>query len=203
MSTSLISPESNPDDPFILPNSNPEEIIIVKRGGGRPKNIVWNYFEHNALKHPGHFDAKCKFCSTYWKNGIVKNLQVHLASKCENVDVETKNKFMHYVATRDGIINENHMEIESDGENEELSDERVALIDRSILKAFVMCAIPFRIIENPYFINVLKNLQPNYNSPSRERLATDLLSEESIRTEIKIKNYIEKEKNLTLGIKNI
>ena len=139
--------------PFISPNSNPEEIIIVKHGGDRPKNIVWNYFEHNALKHPGHFDAKCKFCSTYWKNGIVKNLQVHLASKCENVDVETKNKFMHYIATRDGIINENHMEIESDSKNEKLSEERVALIDHSILKVFVICTIPFRIIENLYFIN--------------------------------------------------
>jgi hypothetical protein len=132
---------------------------------------------------------------------IVKKLQVHLASKCENVDVEVKNKFMHYVATRDGIVNENQMEIESDGENEELSEEQVALIDHSILKAFVMCTVLFRIIENPYFINALKNLQSNYNPPSRERLTTNLLCEESIRTEIKIKNYIEKEKNLTLGIK--
>ena len=137
MSISLISPESNPDDPFTSPNSNPEEVIVVKRGGGRPKSVVWNYFEHNALKHPGHFDAKCKFCGTYWKNGIVKNLQVHLASKCENVDAETKNKFMHHVATRDGIINEDQMEIESDSRKEELSEEWVALIDRSILKAFV------------------------------------------------------------------
>jgi len=197
MSTSLISPES---DPFVSPNSNPEEIIITKHGGGRPKNIVWSYFEHNALKHPGHYDAKCKFCGTYWKNGIVKNLQVHLASKCENVDTETKNKFMQHVATRDGIINE-HMEIGDSRNAEELSEERVALIDRSILKAFVMCAIPFRIIENPYFIHVLKNLQPNYTPPSRERLTTDLLSEESIRTEMKINNYIEREENLTLGIK--
>jgi hypothetical protein len=121
MSTSLISPESILDESFI--SLNPEETIVVKRGGGRPKNIVWNYFEHNALKHPGHYDTKCKFCSTYWKNGIVKKLQVHLASKCENVNVKVKNKFMHYVATRDGIVNENQMEIESDGENEELSEE--------------------------------------------------------------------------------
>src|SRR5271170_3078486 len=64
MSTLLISPESNLDDPFILPNSNPEEFIVVKRGGGRSKNIVWNYFENSALKHPSHFDAKCKFCGT-------------------------------------------------------------------------------------------------------------------------------------------
>src|SRR5271154_241718 len=40
MSTLLISPESNPDDPFISPNSNPKEFIVVKHGGGRPKNIV-------------------------------------------------------------------------------------------------------------------------------------------------------------------
>jgi hypothetical protein len=105
MSTSLISPESIPDESFI--SLNPEETIVVKRGGGRPKNIVWNYFKHNALKHPGHYDAKCKFCGTYWKNGIVKKLQVHLANKCENVDVKVKNKFMHYIATKDGIVNEN------------------------------------------------------------------------------------------------
>src|SRR5277367_5953863 len=108
---------------------------------------------------------------------------------------------MHYVAIRDGIINENHMEIESDGGNEELSEERVALIDRSILKAFVMCDIPFRIIENPYFINILKNLKSTYNPPSREYLSTNLLSEESIRIEIKINNILEREKNLTLGMK--
>ena len=65
MSTSLISPESNLDDPFISPNSNPKEFIVVKHDGGRPKNIIWNYFEQNALKHPSHFNAKCKFCSTY------------------------------------------------------------------------------------------------------------------------------------------
>jgi len=70
-----ISPESNSDDPFISPNSgNSEEIIVVKHGGGRPKNIVWNYFEHKPLKYSGYFDAKCKFCGIYWKNGIVKNL---------------------------------------------------------------------------------------------------------------------------------
>jgi hypothetical protein len=63
MSTSLISPESIPDESFI--SLNPEETIVVKRGGGKPKNIVWNYFKHNALKHPGHYDVKCKFRGTY------------------------------------------------------------------------------------------------------------------------------------------
>jgi len=64
-----------------------------------------------------------------------------------------------------------------------------------------MCELPFRIIENPYFINILKNLKKNYNSPSRERLSTNLLSEECVKVELKINNLLENSKNLSLGMK--
>ena len=67
-----------------------------------------------------------------------------------------------------------------------------------------MCGIPFRVIENPYYVNtvsMLKNLQPNYNLLLREQLSNNLLSEECIRVKIKINNYLEKSKNLTLGMK--
>ena len=193
------------EDPFVTPHDSPEEINLenTKHAGGRPKNAVWQFFEHNSLKHPGHFDAKCKFCDQYWKIGIVKKLQVHLARECENVDVDIKNKYMHIVAKRDGLDNTEEIEIadnERDKSNE-LLPEQVALIDRSVLKAFVMCGIPFRVIENPYYVNMLKNLHPNYNPPSRERLSNNLLSEECIRVEMKINNYLEKSKNLTLGMK--
>ena len=110
---------------------------------------------------------------------------------------------MHIVAKRDGLDNTEEIEI-ADNErdkNNKLLPEQVALIDRSVLKAFVMCGIPFRVIENPYYVNMLKNLQPNYNPPSRERLSNNLLSEECIRVEMKINNYLEKSKNLTLGMK--
>ena len=171
------------EDPFVSPHSNPEEIDVenTKHGGGRPRNVIWNYFENKPTKHPGHADAKCKFCNRYWKTGIVKKLQAHLARECENVDIETKNKFMYIVTRRDGV--DVNMEIEATNENREknrnneLSTEQIGLIDRLMLKAFVMCGIPFRIIENPYFINVFKNLQLSYNLPSRECLSTNLLSE--------------------------
>jgi len=68
---------------------------------------------------------------------------------------------MHLVARRDGVTDRDHMEIELDNSNDkELSEEQAALMDHLILKAFVMCAIPFRIIENLYLINVLKNMYP-------------------------------------------
>lgn len=93
---------------------------------------------------------------------------------------------MHYITIRNGINNENYMEIES--------EEWVALIDHSILKVFVIYTIPFKIIENLYFINVLKNLQPNYNLLLQEHHTTNLLSKESICNEIKIKIILKKKK---------
>ena len=92
---------------------------------------------------------------------------------------------MHIVAKRDGLLDDN-MEIEATNitnaseknKNNELSTEQVAFMDRSMLKAFVMCGILFCIIENPYFINLFKNLQ--YNLLSRDRLSTNLLSEECV-----------------------
>lgn len=191
----------------LTPFSNPDETDInnQKHAGGRPKNMVWQYFDSIGTKHPGHFQATCKFCNHVWKIGIVKKLQVHLARDCQRVDMDTKSKFMRIVANRDGI--EDSMEVEAfqtdrnanNNNDEELPAEQAALIDRSILKAFVMCGIPFRVVEHPYFINVCKNLRSNYNPPSRERLSSNLLSEESIRVDIKINNSLEIAKNLTLG----
>ena len=189
-----------------VPFHGSEEAENPKHGGGRPKDKVWQYFDHNVTKYPGHYDAKCKFCEHYWKVGIVKKLQVHLARECEDVDTEVKNKYMLIVARRDGL-NDN-MEVEAfeanmndeNDKNNELPAEQAALIDRSVLKAFVMCGIPFQVVENPYFVNLLKNLRSNYNPPSRERLSTNLLNEESIRVEIKINNSLENTKNLTLGM---
>lgn len=175
----------------------------AKHPGGRQKDKVWIYFENHSTKYPGHFDAMCKFCDKYWKVGVVKRLQVHLARECENVDVEVKNKYMLMVAKRDGLGENLEVEIDMDDDgNRELSVEQRALIDRSVLRAFVMCGIPFRVIENPYFISMLKNIRSNYNPPSRERLSTNLLHEEAAQVEIKISNALERAKNLTLGMKS-
>ena len=115
---------------------------------------------------------------------------------------------MHIVAKRDGLLDDN-MEIEATNvtnasekdKNNKLSTEQIAFMNRSMLKAFFMCEIPFRVIENPYFINLFKNLQSNYNLPLWDHLFTNLLSEECVRVKIKINSVLEVSKNLTLDIK--
>ena len=57
-------------------------------------------------------------------------------------------------------------------------------VDRTITKAFVMSNIPFSVIENPWFIDMLKTLQPGYDPPSRQVLSGTLLQAELSRINV-------------------
>ena len=107
------------------------------------------------------------------------------------------------VARRDSLGENIEVEIDiNDEDNKELSVKQIALIDHSVLRAFVMCEIPFRVIKNPYFISMLKNIWSNYNPSSWKRLFTNLLYEKTTQVEIKISNSLERAKNLILGMKS-
>ena len=62
-----------------------------------------------------------------------------------------------------------------------------------------MCNIPFSTIENPWFIDLIKSLQPGYDLPSRRILSGSLLEAEVARINIKINNELDKENNFTIG----
>jgi hypothetical protein len=42
-----------------------------------------------------------------------------------------------------------------------------------------VCGIPWHVIENPFFIELLKTLRPGYIPPSKEILSGKLLSQET------------------------
>jgi hypothetical protein len=68
-----------------------------------------------------------------------------------------------------------------------------------LVKAFVCCNIAFAIIENPFFMELLKALCGGYVIPSRKKLATELLEQELARINLKIQKVLEITNNLTLG----
>ncbi|RHZ65058.1 hypothetical protein Glove_319g189 [Diversispora epigaea] len=72
-------------------------------------------------------------------------------------------------------------------------------IDKTIIKAFVMCNFPFSVIENPWFINMIKSLQPTYDPPSRRTLSGTLLQSELARINVLTMNELEKENNFTIA----
>ncbi len=52
-------------------------------------------------------------------------------------------------------------------ESKKLEKGKIEDINHMITKTFVMYNIPFNIVENLWFINLIKSLQPGYDSPSR------------------------------------
>ncbi|RHZ75434.1 hypothetical protein Glove_213g29 [Diversispora epigaea] len=73
-------------------------------------------------------------------------------------------------------------------------------MDKTITKAFVMCNFPFSVIENPWFINMIKSLQPTYDSPSRRTLSGTLLQSELARINVLTINKLEKGNNFTIAL---
>ncbi|CAG8658314.1 36851_t:CDS:2, partial [Racocetra persica] len=79
-----------------------------------------------------------------------------------------------------------------------LSEERINAINVALLKAFVVCGISFSVIENPFFIDLLQTLCPEYQPPSREVLAGRLLDQEYSKVVIKREAIFRESNNLTI-----
>ena len=84
-------------------------------------------------------------------------------------------------------------------DNSKITNSRQKIIDSTLIKVFVCCNIAFAIIENPFFMDLLKILCGGYIIPSRKKLATELLEQELARINLKVKKVLEITNNLTLG----
>ncbi len=71
-------------------------------------------------------------------------------------------------------------------------------IDHFLVKAFTCAGISWCIIEHPFFRDLLKELNPAYESPTREHLAGCLLEKEMLIVNNKINRDLEQQENLTL-----
>src|SRR6266498_2939795 len=129
---------------------------------------------------------------------------MYLVKDCTAVALDIKNNYQEIIVQKQ-IIKEKSFEIKQVNKRQKLSitdywsDENQVLsenlknnINHLITIAFVMCGLPFSIIENPWFVNALKSLRPNYNLPTREYLISSLLNNEAVRVnyeiEIALKN---------------
>ena len=64
------------------------------------------------------------------------------------------------------------------------------------------CGISFRIVEHSFFVNFIKELNAEYNPPTREVLVNQLLERELAQVNHRTKSELERETNLTLGLLN-
>ncbi len=148
-----------------------------------------------------------------WNKGSSQELEIHLANDCPSIPPEFREIFLNIVINkaenpkpkkRKIDVQKNQTKISDFHENINLSQERVKEINWALVKAFVICGIPWHTIKNPFFIEFLKTLRPAYELLSREALSGILLSQETAVVNLHIIKHLKNQSNLTLGkLKNV
>ncbi|PKK38601.1 hypothetical protein RhiirC2_805522, partial [Rhizophagus irregularis] len=138
---------------------------------------VWNgHMIKGVQRTRGHYTATCSYCNFYWKDGkphVLQEVSLQFAKIVGNEIAENKedDESDSKLTTKKQRLNDGQTSFRSFYKNKELEKGYSDKIHHSIMKAFVMCNIPFSIIENPWFINLIKTLQPGYDPPSRQVLS--------------------------------
>ncbi|CAB5349333.1 unnamed protein product [Rhizophagus irregularis] len=184
---------------FTFSNPSPNATPITptkkksKNSGGRPKSLVWGDHAIQGRKvSEGHYEATCVYCDLFWKKGSPQELEAHFANDSEGnmTNLSSKKRKLN-----DGSIQTKMSEFH---ESSQLSEDRIHEIDRACVKAFVVCGIPWRVIENPFFVEFLKTLRPGYTPPSKELLSGRLLSQETAVVNTRVMKDLKNTVNLTL-----
>ena len=205
----LLSPShslSSSSSLSLIPINN--EIDTQRKKGGRPLAIVWNYFNKGIKISSGHYVADCKSCGKHWNKGSPTMMEHHLAFECPAINDSVKYAFLEVISKCDNeSVNQSNRRIRPSNqtgledfiESTKLTTKRKKDIDQALTKAVVVCNLSFQLVENPYFIEFIKQLRTAYELPSRKMLSDRLINEELGRITVKMNNLLKNSVNLTLG----
>lgn len=179
-----------------------------KRKGKQGKQFseVWQHIKRGKEVSSGSYEGTCSYCNEFWNIARPTKLRSHLAVECKKCPEEITTKFVNLILNEENNENKNKkIKVESlqttlNFEKSKISEAKSKEIDNVLVKAFVCCNLAFSIIENPFFIELIKTLCNGYNIPTRRRLATELLERETIRVNLKVEKILQDSSNLTLAI---
>ena len=184
----------------------------ISKPGRKPKE-VWNFFTTFGEKKEGHQGCKCKYCPWTQTCGEPNMMEAHLALSCHKVPHDVKEKFLLIVKTRGE--NQSEVEIPSKkrkaghqqsitkyAESNTVEPFKKQICDRTIAKFFICCGVSFRLVEHPFFIDMVKSLCLGYDPPRANTLSEDFLYEELANIVVDQHIELKRTKNLTLGNKN-
>jgi Protein of unknown function (DUF 659) len=190
-----------------------DEIELVPTNSGRPKNPVWEHYNKGKETSAGHWQATCKYCNARWGKGVIYEMENHLASHCLQVPRDILRHYINLVEEKDNEPELGKKRKSNSGIQRKITNsfKKVQMDDpvqeknitRALVKAFALCGIPWHIIENPFFIDALKQLNPAYDPPSREVFVNRHFETELTKINKKIHNELQHENNLTLGKINL
>lgn len=177
-----------------------------KKGGGRRKGNHWEYFERGEVSQDGHARATCKFCGFSMYRGESAKMEGHIANHCKKAPGYIVREYLGKTSSASEDVQGKKRKAESSQtileqsfrKVEELSSGYINQINRALVKFFVCCGVSFQIVESPFFIELLKMLNPSYKPPSRELLSERLMEEELSKINYKVSEELKDEYNLTL-----
>ena len=177
-----------------------------KNKGGRPPSSTWEDAIRGNPVGSGKYHATCKYCNFSWSRGDISKLEEHFANHCSEAPGPIVRKYLNKILEREDKVNKkrkivgsNQLNITDYHDSTKIPDSRVTRINRALAKFFVACGISFRIVEHPFFINFVKELNSSYELPTREFLSDQLLERELSMVNSTVTSVIENGANLTLG----
>ncbi|GBC13550.1 ribonuclease H-like domain-containing protein [Rhizophagus irregularis DAOM 181602=DAOM 197198] len=181
--------------------------IKKKNRGGRSPNSIWEDINKGEAVGSGKFAASCKYCKNTWSRDEVSKLEEHLSNHCPDTPAAVIRRYMTKVMERQDKSKSSKKRKYSEGQSNmddyhdstELNEQRCTRINRVLVKFFIACRIAFRVVEHPFFINFIKELNAGYNTPTKEVLVNQLLERELAQVNFKVNSELEKETNLTLA----
>ncbi|CAB5392436.1 unnamed protein product [Rhizophagus irregularis] len=73
------------------------------------------------------------------------------------------------------------------------------ICDRAVAKFFICCGVLFRLVEHPFFIDMVKSLCLGYNPPSARTLSDNFMYTELADIVVDQHLLVKRTRNLTLG----
>jgi hypothetical protein len=189
---------------------------VIKNKAGRKPKEVWSFFTTTGEKKEGHQGCKCKYCPWSQTRGEPNSMEAHLAVSCHKVPNDIKEKFLLIVKTRgekrtfqlDAEVSvlqtkkrkAGHQQlITKYGESDIIENAKQQICDRAVAKFFICCGVSFRLVEHPFFIDMVKSLCLGYNPPSANVLSNDFLYAELANVIVDQHLELKSTRNLTLG----
>lgn len=205
-------------------NSEQNKQNIKNSNAGRKKSPVWDHFDPQGTQKHGHIGCICKGCGWKRKVGKAHEMVEHLALSCPKVAGDVKNIFLQELRGRsalktDDLIDDpDHFILDNDQPKKkqkvslvqtkitskfestaEIDSAKAQRCNQALTRFFICCGIPFKIVSNPFFIDLVKCLCPSYQLPNRTTFASSWVNQELSQVTCRILDDVKDADNITIG----
>ncbi|GAQ83561.1 hypothetical protein KFL_001530040 [Klebsormidium nitens] len=210
-----------------LPNHQPQQSQITSfavpvvgvQKRGRPQNEIWSHYTKlqggRETADKRHW-VKCTYCATEFKSRVEDAVK-HIARACKSAPDDVKLNQLAILAAKvpasekdyvlegkrpkaDAPASLKQKQISYHVDTASVLPQQKKIYDHKLLMLFVMRNIPFMVASDPYFLDFVRALRPNYAPAGDYTLRHSTLLEEAARVELAVRKKVESQGHVTLTL---